>query len=236
MTKDKILEVLEVISARLDAIESRLGEIETFIKYGDKLTEKRRRKSARQARWRAKSKNANVDANVDAAVDTAVDANVDAVVDVVDATVDATKGKEGGKREISPYNPLIEKKGEERENALPPIIAGARARTLPVPTLNQAVSFAATHIGKMKCPREVIEDWYSLCQMSQWCDKNGNPIHNWGHHLTSYAFYYAKHKAEADPERIPDARKGQKKEIVISRITRPANWRGTKKEDLENVL
>ena len=98
-----------------------------------------------------------------------------------------------------------------------------------VPTLEQVKSYAHDCLGYTD--DAFIEDWYRQMSMSFWCDQYGKPIRNWGWVFNKWRLsekYFAKLR---DPARIADMRSGK-----AGPARKADNWRGTRKEDLDDVL
>ena len=175
-------------------------------------------------------------------------------------TCSRTKEERGEIKEISPHTPYKENKGEKEEK-VPPSYAGARVREIGEPfsvsegivgveffdpsTDSRFIQQRPTleHLLKPKnhylsrYSEEIIRAWYDEITLADWADKNNNPIKNWKYSLLLYANYYDKHKAEQDPNRVPDANKPKLIQIEhINKDRKSCNWRGTRKEDIDHVL
>ena len=96
-----------------------------------------------------------------------------------------------------------------------------------IPTVEQVISFAHSIIGFTD--DDFIREWHRQMSMAFWCDEFGNPIRNWGWVFNKWRLNKDLFERLRDPERIPDARKGGAKR-------KSDNWRGTKREEVGNVL
>jgi len=97
-----------------------------------------------------------------------------------------------------------------------------------IPTLEQVLSHAHTIMGFRD--DDFVRDWYQQMNAVFWCDEFGNQIKNWAWVLNKWRLNRKIFERLRDPERIPDARKagtgGRKAD----------NWRGTKREEVGDVL
>jgi len=171
-----------------------------------------------------------------------------------DAQASDAKEKEAEKRDIPP-TPPIERKGEEKERSY--ISACARARdcdaglskdelqllftsplpehrellrnyTAPCPTLARAVAHARLRGFN---DETFVTKWYDCMEMSCWMDNHGNPIQNWCSLLMKWIINRKYFDKFQDPSRIPDAMFGGGRSA-----SKPINWRGMIKEDLDGFL
>jgi len=150
------------------------------------------------------------------------------------------KEKDKGKRELPP-TPPIEKRETEKESASSACGARARARTCeellpPVidihtpPSLELLLAFAhhRCHFFDDAFTRE----WHRIMSEElMWCyPESGRPISHWPAYFRLWRIKRALFEKINDPERIPDAR------TVGSRGRKADNWRGTRREDIGDVL
>ena len=96
-----------------------------------------------------------------------------------------------------------------------------------IPTVEQVISFAKSILGFND--EHFCREWYRQMSMAFWCDEFGNLIRNWGWVFNKWRLNKDLFERLRDPERIPDARKGGAKR-------KSDNWRGTKREEVGNVL
>ena len=162
-------------------------------------------------------------------------------------------------KEISPHTPYIENKGEKEVNSRSLACAGARdvGEIFPVSDGIDGVEYFDPNTGSRfiqqrpklefllkpknhhvkRYSEEVIRAWYDEMLLTDWSDKNNNPVKNWKYDLMQFAAYYAKHKAEQDPNRVPDANKPKRIQIEhINQDRKACNWRGTRKENIGHAL
>ena len=174
-------------------------------------------------------------------------------------TCSRTKEERAEIKEISPHTPYKENKGEKEENSHTNACACAREIGEPFPVSEGIVGVelfdhntdsrfvqqrpTLEHLLKPKnhylsrYSEEVIRAWYDQRVITDWADKKNNPIKNWKYDLEAFANYYNKHKAEQDPNRVPDANKPKLIQIEhINKDRKSCNWRGTRKEDIDHVL
>ena len=106
-----------------------------------------------------------------------------------------------GKREISPYNPLLEKKGSEEENVAAVVRVRTREEICPEstgkPPFEMVVSRAKTTLNCRDM--DFLREWYEDQCASDWRDSGGNPLHNWGRKLALDWRYWEKNKAGRVP-------------------------------------
>ena len=77
-----------------------------------------------------------------------------------------------------------------------------------IPDFDMVMSFAKSQVcGQNK--EALIREWFDQCEMRMWTNKDGYPIKSWPYELSMFLYYYNIHKKEADPDRIPDARKAR---------------------------
>jgi len=170
------------------------------------------------------------------------------------------KEKEKGKREDSPHTPYtIREKGKKKKKehlTLHLASARAHARDLSVgltseevralrqsvdksdrdtlrayvqeiPTIERAISHAAL---RNFYDELFVRSWYASMDMDSWSDRFGEPVNNWCSILERWIHNRTFFEKLNDPNRIPDAR------TVGSRGRKADNWRGTRKEDIGDVL
>ena len=142
-------------------------------------------------------------------------------------------GKEKEKRERSKES--IEKESvffasssaRAREaEILPPVIDVKEP-----PSLDLLLSFA--HIRCQFFDDDFTRSWFRLMNDEfMWCHpENGDPIKHWPAYFRLWRANRKFFDRLRDPDRIPDARRGG------GTATRKSdNWRGTRKEDIGNVL
>ena len=123
----------------------------------------------------------------------------------------------------------------KESNTLSLTPAGARTHTREelqqiarsIPTVDQVISFAKYILGFND--EHFCREWHRQMEMAFWCDEFGNLIRNWGWVFNKWRLNKDLFERLRDPERIPDARKGGAKR-------KSDNWRGTKREEVGNVL
>ena len=138
-----------------------------------------------------------------------------------------SKEKGKGEKEISPHTPYIEKGESERETSSPAPSARVRAcEVLAIdvhkkPSLDLLIAYAATQqIDDV----DWIKAWYKeMTEVYFWCNaKSGEPFKNWPpYFLKCYR----------------NSRKEQRDSAHHIKVRKHAdNWRGTRKEDVDDVL
>ena len=96
-----------------------------------------------------------------------------------------------------------------------------------IPTIQQVTDYANTILGFTD--EKFIREWYRQMSMAFWCDEFGNPIRNWGWVFNKWRLNQKLFEKLRDPNRIADASKPTTKR-------KSDNWRGTKQEEVGNVL
>ena len=140
-----------------------------------------------------------------------------------DIKSDIIKEERREREESSPRTPYKEEKGKQEETSS--LVSGARARKAECGefnTLNQIPSWEMVMecVNAKFCPKPpeaLVREWFNRNEASGWHDGGDNPIHNWVNNLQSFIFWYAKNKALADPDRVPDARKRRKRIEIDNR-------------------
>ena len=136
-------------------------------------------------------------------------------------------------KENLPPTPPIREKGKKEENASPIGSAAARASVLSrvreanqIPTWEMVVTRAKTTIG---CNNIAwLREWFNEMNCANWCDGDGNPIHNWGRALGIAWRYKDVDAARRDPSRFQkpvdkeleeaERRKEQQKKLIQEQI------------------
>jgi len=96
-----------------------------------------------------------------------------------------------------------------------------------IPSIERAISHAAL---RHYDDAEFVRSWYMAMEMDAWMNRFGEPIRNWCSVLERWIHNRAYFDKLNDPNRIPDARKSG------SGGRKADNWRGTRKEDVGDVL
>ena len=139
---------------------------------------------------------------------------------------------------MSKENEKRERTKESKEKESNTLSHSARAReelqqiARSIPTVEQVISFAHSIIGFTD--DDLIREWHRQMSMAFWCDEFGNPIRNWGWVFNKWRLNKKLFEKLRDPNRIPDARKGGRDGGGSPR--KADNWRGTRKEDIGDVL
>ena len=115
--------------------------------------------------------------------------------------------EERSEKENLPPTPPIREKGKKEENASPIGSAAARASVQArvreantIPTWDMVLSRAKTTIG---CNNIAwLREWFNEMNCANWCDGDGNPIHNWGRALGIAWRYKDVDAARRDPSRF----------------------------------
>ena len=155
------------------------------------------------------------------------------------------KERETGKENPPPAPPLREK-GKEKESH-GDIVTPARARVeLPPfldvrtpPSLELLLAFAHERCGFYD--DEFTCEWFRMMNDEfLWCHPgNGRPIRHWPAYFRIWRANRKFFERLRDPERIPDARKCgtmASADPRAIRVKHADNWRGTRKEDIDDVL
>jgi hypothetical protein len=141
--------------------------------------------------------------------------------------------EERSEKENLPPTPPIREKAKKEENASPIGSAAARASVLSrvreanvIPTWEMVLSRAKTTIG---CNNIAwLKEWFNEMNCANWCDGDGNPIHNWGRALGIAWRYKDVDAARRDPSRFQkpvdkeleeaERRKEQQKKLIQEQI------------------
>ena len=136
-------------------------------------------------------------------------------------------------KENLPPTPPIREKNKKEENASPIGSAAARAsvhmrvrEANSIPTWEMVVSRAKSTIG---CNNIAwLREWFNDMECANWCDGDGNPIHNWGRALGIAWRYKDVDAARRDPSRFQkpvdkeveeaERRKEQQKKLIQEQI------------------
>ena len=136
-------------------------------------------------------------------------------------------------KENLPPTPPIREKNKKEENASPIGSAAARASVQArvreanvIPTWEMVLSRAKTTIG---CSNIAwLREWFNEMNCANWCDGDGNPIHNWGRALGIAWRYKDVDAARRDPSRFQkpvdkeleeaERRKDQQKKLIQEQI------------------
>lgn len=155
-----------------------------------------------------------------------------AVTEAVTETVTPTKEERITKENLPPTPPIREKNKKE-ENASPIGSAAARASVQArvreanqIPTWEMVLTRAKTTIG---CNNIAwLREWFNEMNCANWCDGDGNPIHNWGRALGIAWRYKDVDAARRDPSRFQkpvdkeleeaERRKEQQKKLIQEQI------------------
>ena len=155
-----------------------------------------------------------------------------AVTETVTEAVTPTKEERITKENLPPTPPIREKNKKE-ENASPIGSAAARASVQArvreanvIPTWEMVVTRAKTTIG---CNNIAwLKEWFNEMNCANWCDGDGNPIHNWGRALGIAWRYKDVDAARRDPSRFQkpvdkeleeaERRKEQQKKLIQEQI------------------
>ena len=109
-----------------------------------------------------------------------------------------------------------------------------------IPTQKAAILYAERFMRML--PKELREpmakEWWNFWNGAMWCNDNSWPIQNWAWKMSINANYYRIDCKRRDPDRIPDARKRNDSGMLIDprSMKHAANYRATRKEDIQNVL
>ena len=141
--------------------------------------------------------------------------------------------EERSEKENLPPTPPLREKGKKEENASPIGSAVARASVHArvreanvIPTWEMILSRAKTTIG---CNNIAwLREWFNEMNCANWCDGDGNPIHNWGRALGIAWRYKDVDAARRDPSRFQkpvdkeleeaERRKEQQKKLIQEQI------------------
>jgi hypothetical protein len=141
--------------------------------------------------------------------------------------------EERSEKENLPPTPPIREKAKKEENASPIGSAAARASVLSrvreanqIPTWEMVLTRAKTTIG---CNNIAwLREWFNEMNCANWCDGDGNPIHNWGRALSIAWRYKDVDAARRDPSRFQkpvdkeleeaERRKEQQKKLIQEQI------------------
>ena len=136
-------------------------------------------------------------------------------------------------KENLPPTPPIREKNKQEEHASPIGSAAARASVQArvreanqIPTWEMVVTRAKTTIG---CNNIAwLREWFNEMNCANWCDGDGNPIHNWGRALGIAWRYKDVDAARRDPSRFQkpvdkeleeaERRKEQQKKLIQEQI------------------
>ena len=136
-------------------------------------------------------------------------------------------------KENLPPTPPIREKNKKEENASPIGSAAARASVQArvreanvIPTWEMVLTRAKTTIG---CNNIAwLKEWFNEMNCANWCDGDGNPIHNWGRALGIAWRYKDVDAARRDPSRFQkpvdkeleeaERRKEQQKKLIQEQI------------------
>ena len=136
-------------------------------------------------------------------------------------------------KENLPPTPPIREKNKKEENASPIGSAAARASVQArvreanvIPTWEMVLTRAKTTIG---CNNIAwLREWFNEMNCANWCDGDGNPIHNWGRALSIAWRYKDVDAARRDPSRFQkpvdkeleeaERRKEQQKKLIQEQI------------------
>ena len=136
-------------------------------------------------------------------------------------------------KENLPPTPPIREKNKKEENASPIGSAAARASVQArvreanvIPTWEMVLTRAKTTIG---CNNIAwLREWFNEMNCANWCDGDGNPIHNWGRALGIAWRYKDVDAARRDPSRFQkpvdkeleeaERRKEQQKKLIQEQI------------------
>lgn len=140
---------------------------------------------------------------------------------------------ERSEKENLPPTPPIREKAKKEENASPIGSAAARASVQArireanvIPTWEMVLTRAKTTIG---CNNIAwLREWFNEMNCANWCDGDGNPIHNWGRALGIAWRYKDVDAARRDPSRFQkpvdkeleeaERRKEQQKKLIQEQI------------------
>lgn len=141
--------------------------------------------------------------------------------------------EERSEKENLPPTPPIREKAKKEENASPIGSAAARASVQArvreanvIPTWEMVLTRAKTTIG---CNNIAwLREWFNEMNCANWCDGDGNPIHNWGRALGIAWRYKDVDAARRDPSRFQkpvdkeleeaERRKEQQKKLIQEQI------------------
>ena len=150
-----------------------------------------------------------------------------------DHELSTMRKEERTEKENLPPTPPIREKGKKEENASPIGSAAARASVQArvreanvIPTWEMVVTRAKTTIG---CNNIAwLREWFNEMNCANWCDGDGNPIHNWGRALGIAWRYKDVDAARRDPSRFQkpvdkeleeaERRKEQQKKLIQKQI------------------
>ena len=136
-------------------------------------------------------------------------------------------------KENLPPTPPIREKNKKEETASPIGSAAARASVQArvreanvIPTWEMVLTRAKTTIG---CNNIAwLREWFNEMNCANWCDGDGNPIHNWGRALGIAWRYKDVDAARRDPSRFQkpvdkeleeaERRKEQQKKLIQEQI------------------
>ena len=156
----------------------------------------------------------------------------EAVTETVTEAVTPTKEERITKEHLPPTPPIREKNKKE-ENASPIGSAAARASVHArvreanvIPTWEMVLTRAKTTIGCRNIAW--LREWFNEMNCANWCDGDGNPIHNWGRALGIAWRYKDVDAARRDPSRFQkpvdkeveeaERRKEQQKKLIQEQI------------------
>ena len=141
--------------------------------------------------------------------------------------------EERSEKENLPPTPPIREKNKKEENVSPFGSAAARASVQArvreanvIPTWEMVLTRAMTTIG---CNNIAwLREWFNEMNCANWCDGDGNPIHNWGRALGIAWRYKDVDAARRDPSRFQkpvdkeleeaERRKEQQKKLIQEQI------------------
>ena len=141
--------------------------------------------------------------------------------------------EERSEKENLPPTPPLREKGKKEENASPIGSAAARASVHArvreanvIPTWEMVLTRAKTTIGCRNIAW--LREWFNEMNCANWCDGDGNPIHNWGRALGIAWRYKDVDAARRDPSRFQkpvnkeleeaERRKEQQKKLIQEQI------------------
>ena len=147
-------------------------------------------------------------------------------------------------RENIPPTPPIREKAEKKESCCSADAVVRAREELPAtidvktpPSLDLLLAFA--HIRCNFFDDDFTREWYRLMNDEyMWIHPdNGRPIRHWPAYFRLWRANNKYFEVLHDPRRIPDARKGRGRSPSAPISNRRAdNWRGTREEDIGDVL
>ena len=156
----------------------------------------------------------------------------DVITPMITSVITSDK-EERTEKENLPPTPPIREKNKKEENASPIGSAAARASVQArvreanvIPTWEMVLTRAKTTIG---CNNIAwLREWFNEMNCANWCDGDGNPIHNWGRALGIAWRYKDVDAARRDPSRFQkpvdkefeeaERRKEQQKKLIQEQI------------------